>query len=173
MTSEVPDSARPGDVLTPDGKILCRDRQLHAFGYFSVTYEQAQIARAYGWGCRAGVFLESEHSDEKSWAYAEDERRCAIENGEEPPLVRIDREAPAACPLDTPLSCRLTAGGPRSSRVSGRSRLLALTLILRSREGRRRIGQPPRRLGPGVPAVSERPRRSVATRPAASASGTG
>ena len=109
MTFEVPATAKPGDILTPDGKILCRDHELHEFGYFSVSYEQAQIARSHGWGCRSGVFLEAEHSDEKSWAYVEDERLYAIENGEEPPQVRIYREAPPACPLDTPLSCPLTA----------------------------------------------------------------
>ena len=109
MTFEVPAIAKPGDILTPDGKILCRDGDLHEFGYFTVSYEQAQAARAYGWGCRAGVFLEAEHSDEWSWAYAEEERQSAIENGEAPPLVRIYREAPPACPLDTPLSCRLDA----------------------------------------------------------------
>jgi hypothetical protein len=108
MTFEISATAKPGDILTDDGKILCRDRELHEFGYFSVTYEQAQIARQHGWGCRSGVFLEAEHSDEKSWAYVEDERLYAIENGEEPPLVRIYREAPPACQLDTPPSCRLT-----------------------------------------------------------------
>ena len=109
MTMDIPAEAKPGDILTPDGKILCRDGELHEFGYFAVSYEQAQAARAHGWGCRSGVFLEAEHSDEKSWAYAEDERLYAIENGEEVPLVRIYREAPPTCHLDTPLSCRLTA----------------------------------------------------------------
>jgi hypothetical protein len=107
MTIDIPDSAKPGDILTSDGKILCRDRELHEFGYFSVSYEQAQIARAHGWGCRTGVFLEAEHSDEKSWAQAEEERLYAIENGEEPPLVRIYREALPSCAIDTPASCRL------------------------------------------------------------------
>ena len=107
MTIDIPDTAKPGDILTPDGKILCRDRELHEFGYFSVSYDQAQIARAHGWGCRTGVFLEAEHSDEKSWAQAEEERLYAIENGEEPPLVRIYREAPSSCAIDTPASCRL------------------------------------------------------------------
>ena len=109
MTIDIPDSAKPGDILTPDGKILCRDRELHDYGYFSVSYDQAQVARAHGWGCRAGVFLEAEHSDEKSWAQAEEERLYAIENGEEPPLVRIYREAPPSCAIDTPASCRLGA----------------------------------------------------------------
>ena len=109
MTFEVPVTAKPGDILTSDGKLLCRDGDLHEFGYFAVSYEQAQVARAHGWGCRAGVFLEGEHSDEWSWAYADEERLYAIENGEEMPLVRIYREAPPACHLDTPLSCRLTA----------------------------------------------------------------
>lgn len=45
MTTDIPASAKPGDILTDDGKILCRDRELHEFGYFSVSYEQAQIAR--------------------------------------------------------------------------------------------------------------------------------
>jgi len=114
VTFEIPDSAKPGDILTPDGKILCHDHELHEFGYFTVTYEQAQAARAYGWGCRAGVFLEAEHTDEKSWAYAEEERRDALESGEEPPLVRIYREAPV-CPLDIPPSCPITAGKQASS----------------------------------------------------------
>jgi hypothetical protein len=109
MTFEIPADAKPGDILTPDGQMLCRDGKLHEFGYFTVSYEQAQIARSHGWGCRAGIFVEGEHSDEWSWAYADEERRCAIENGEAPPLVRVYREAPPACPLDTPLSCRLDA----------------------------------------------------------------
>ena len=109
MTMDIPADAKPGDILTPDGKILCRDGDLHEFGYFTVSYEQAQIARAHGWGCRSGVFLEGEHSDEWSWAYADEERQYAIDNGEEMPLVRIYREAAPACHLDTPLSCPLTA----------------------------------------------------------------
>ena len=90
-----------------DGKILCRDRELHEFGYISVSYEQAQIARQHGWRCRSGVFLEAGHSDEKSWAYVEDERLYALEYGEEPPLVRIYRKAPPSCAIDTPASCRI------------------------------------------------------------------
>lgn len=107
MTSTQSDAARPGDIVTPDGKILCRDRELHEYGYFTVTYEQAQVARRHGWGCRAGVVLDGEHSDEWSWSYAEEERRLALEEGETPPLVRIYREPPASCPIETPLSCRL------------------------------------------------------------------
>ena len=76
--------------------------------------EQAQIARTHGWGCRAGVFLEAEHTDEKSWAYAEEERQDALQNGEKPPLVPIYREA-LMCPLDVPPSCRITAARQASS----------------------------------------------------------
>lgn len=108
MTFEIPATAKPGDILTSDGQILCRDGELHEFGYFTVSYEQAQAARAYGWGCRAGVFLEAEHTGEKSWAYAEEERRDALANSEKLPLVPIYREAPV-CPLDVPPSCPLTA----------------------------------------------------------------
>ena len=61
MTFKIPPTAKPGDILTPDGQILCRDGELHEFGDFTVSYEHAQIARAHGWGCRAGVFLEAEH----------------------------------------------------------------------------------------------------------------
>ncbi len=107
MTSRLPEGAKPGDIVTPDGQILCRDLELHEFGYFTVTYEQAQVARKHGWGCRAGVVLDGEHSDEWSWDYAEEERRTALENGDEPPRVRIYREPPASCPVETPLSCRL------------------------------------------------------------------
>lgn len=107
MTSTLPNDPKPGDIATPDGKIMCRDMELHEFGYFTVSYEQAQIARQYGWGCRAGVVLDGEHDNEWSWEHAEEERRSAIENGEEPPRVRIYREPPASCPIDTPLSCRL------------------------------------------------------------------
>jgi hypothetical protein len=107
MTSTLPNNPKPGDIATPDGRIMSRDLELHAFGYFTVSYEQAQIARQYGWGCRAGVVLDGEHDDEWSWEHAEDERRNAIENGEEPPRVRIYRESPASCPIETPLSCRL------------------------------------------------------------------
>lgn len=113
MSFEIPDTAKPGDILTPGGKILCRDHELHEFGYFAVTYEQAQIARKHGWGCRAGVVLDGEHDDEWSWAYAEEERRDALQNGEKPPLVLIYREAPV-CPLDTPPCCPITAGRPAS-----------------------------------------------------------
>ena len=114
MTFEIPATAKPGDILTPDGQILCRDGELHEYGYFTVSYEQAQIARAHGWGCRAGVFLEADHTDEKSWAYAEEERQDALQNGEKPPLVPIYREAPM-CPLDVPPSCRITAARQASS----------------------------------------------------------
>ena len=107
MTTNIPDDAKPGDILTPEGHILCRDRELHVFGYFSVSYEQAQVARAHGWGCRSGLFLEAEHSDAASWAHAEEERLDAIENGEDPPLVRIYREAPPSCAIDTPAPCRI------------------------------------------------------------------
>jgi hypothetical protein len=107
MASQVPATGKPGDILTPDGQILGRDGEPHEYGYFTVSYEQAQIARAHGWGCRAGVFLEAEHTDEKSWAYAEEERQDAMANGEVPPLVRIYREAPPSCHIDTPPSCRL------------------------------------------------------------------
>ena len=107
MTSTLPEGAKPGDIVTADGKILCRDRELHEYGYFTVTYEQAQVARKHGWGCRAGVVLDGEHSDEWSWDYAEEERRTALENGDEPPRVRIYREPPASCPVETAPSCRL------------------------------------------------------------------
>lgn len=107
MTATLPKDAKPGDIATPDGKILCRDLELHEFGYFTVTYEQAQVAREYGWGCRAGVVLDGEHSDAWSWDYAEEERRSALENGEPPPRVRIYREPPASCPIETSPSCRL------------------------------------------------------------------
>ncbi len=85
MTSTLPIDPKPGDIATPDGKIMCRDMELHEFGYFTVSYEQAQVARQYGWGCRAGVVLDGEHDDEWSWEHAEEERRSALENGEEPP----------------------------------------------------------------------------------------
>ena len=107
LTSTLPQGAKPGDIVTPDGKILCRDRELHEYGYFTVTYEQAQVARQHGWGCRSGVVLDGEHSDEWSWDYAEEERRTALENGDEPPRVRIYREPPASCPVETAPSCRL------------------------------------------------------------------
>lgn len=105
--TDIPADAKPGDILTPDGQILWRDGALHAFGYFSVTYAQAQVARAHGWGCRSGLVLEAEHSDARGWAHAEEERQEAIANGDAPPLVRIYREAPPACALDTPPSCRM------------------------------------------------------------------
>jgi hypothetical protein len=89
MTFEIPATAKPGDILTPDGQILCRDGELHEFGYFTVSYEQAQAARAYGWGCRAGVFIEAEHTDEKSWAYADEERRDALANTEKRRFARL------------------------------------------------------------------------------------
>lgn len=55
------------------------------------------------------MFLEAEHADETSWAWVDEERRCAIESGGEPPRLRIYREAPPSCPLDLPLACRLPA----------------------------------------------------------------
>lgn len=48
MTFEVPAHAQPGAILTPDGKILWHDHERHAFGDFTVSYEQAQFARAHG-----------------------------------------------------------------------------------------------------------------------------
>lgn len=68
MTFEVPAHTQPGTILMPDGKILWRDHEWHAFGNFTVSYEQAQFARAHGWGYRTGMFLEAEHADETSMA---------------------------------------------------------------------------------------------------------
>lgn len=48
LTSTLPNDPNPGDIATPDGRIMWRDLELHAFGYFTVSYEQAQIARRYG-----------------------------------------------------------------------------------------------------------------------------
>jgi hypothetical protein len=57
MTFEVPAHTQPGTILMPDGKILWRDHEWHAFGNFTVSYEQAQ------WSCpsmrwKFGVELE-------------------------------------------------------------------------------------------------------------------
>lgn len=32
MTSTLPNDPKPGDIATPDGKVMCRDLELHEFG---------------------------------------------------------------------------------------------------------------------------------------------